>query len=72
MRIKEEDFFREEGINKGFTIAYVGAESTQLELQINFERTNDITPNIREPDTLEVLFVDPSFFIDAETGLTLD
>ena len=41
-------------------------------MQITFKDVSAISTDIREPDLIKVKFTLPSFFIDAETGDTLE
>ena len=60
----------DEDLDKSITSAsYISGDPTRLEFQLEFFEPENISPDVRDLDQLDVTFLDLRYFIDAETGL---
>ena len=67
MKIKDEDYFDEED-KSILNLSYKeqsSEPSQELTLIVTFNDTKAISPDIREPDTLEVDIILPKLVVDA-------
>ena len=72
VRILDAEDARDDGFDKNIiSSTLIDIDEISLTLKVGFSRAKDISFDIRQPDLLEVTFVNPGVFIDAETGLSL-